>query len=79
MMPAPAALRQRSRTLIVAASVPLALAALLADDVRVRHQRDAARKDPLTGLPGRDALTNRIDRLARSRRGQLHVLVADAA
>ncbi|MFC5204285.1 diguanylate cyclase domain-containing protein [Streptomyces kaempferi] len=77
-MPAPAALRQRSRTLLVAASAPLALAALLADDVRVRHQLEAARKDPLTGLASRDALTNRINRLARSRRGQLHVLVADA-
>ncbi|MEV6533678.1 GGDEF domain-containing protein [Streptomyces sp. NPDC051639] len=85
MMPAPAALRQRSRTLLVAASVPLALAALFADDVRVRHQLEAARhqleaarKDPLTGLPDRDALTTCITRLARSHRGQLHVLVADA-
>ncbi|WP_329295540.1 GGDEF domain-containing protein [Streptomyces sp. NBC_01455] len=78
MMPAPAALRQRSRTLIVAASVPLALGALLADDVRVRRQLHHARRDPLTGLPGRDALADRIERLARSRREQLHVLVADA-
>ncbi|MFJ4931658.1 GGDEF domain-containing protein [Streptomyces sp. NPDC088736] len=58
--------------------MPLALAALLADDVRVRHQLEAARKDPLTGLPDRDALTGRIDRLARSHRGQLLALVADA-
>ncbi|MEU0034674.1 GGDEF domain-containing protein [Streptomyces sp. NPDC006333] len=78
MMPGTTVLRQRSRILLVAASVPLALAALLADDVRVRHQLEAALKDPLTGLRGRDALTNRITRLARSHRGQLHVLVADA-
>ncbi|WP_331718610.1 GGDEF domain-containing protein (plasmid) [Streptomyces sp. NBC_00289] len=77
-MPAPTALRQRSRTLIIAATVPLALTALLADNVRVRRQLDAARKDPLTGLPGRDALTDRTERLARTRREQLHVLVADA-
>lgn len=77
-MPATTVLRPRSRTLIVAATVPLALAALLADDVRVRRQLDAARKDPLTGLPGRDALTHRTERLARTHREQLHVLVADA-
>lgn len=77
-MPATTALRPRSRTLIIAATVPLALAALLADDVRVRRQLDAARKDPLTGLPGRDALMDRTERLARSHREQLHVLVADA-
>ncbi|MFF1604138.1 GGDEF domain-containing protein [Streptomyces mirabilis] len=77
-MPATTVLRPRSRTLIIAATVPLALAALLADDMRVRRQLDAARKDPLTGLPGRDALTHRTERLARSHREQLHVLVADA-
>ncbi|MET7893502.1 GGDEF domain-containing protein [Streptomyces mirabilis] len=77
-MPAITVLRPRSRTLIIAATVPLALAALLADDVRVRRQLDAARKDPLTGLPGRDALTYRTERLARTHREQLHVLVADA-
>ncbi|MCX4404444.1 GGDEF domain-containing protein [Streptomyces sp. NBC_01764] len=77
-MPAPGALRQPSRTLVIAATVPLALAALPADDVRVRRQLDAARKDPLTGLPGRDALTDRTERLARTHREQLHVLVADA-
>ncbi|MGW1534451.1 GGDEF domain-containing protein [Streptomyces aureus] len=77
-MPATTLLRQRSRTLIAAATVPLALAALLADDVRVRRQLDAARKDPLTGLPGRDALMAHADRLARIHREQLHVLVADA-
>ncbi|MFJ9482666.1 GGDEF domain-containing protein [Streptomyces mirabilis] len=78
-MPAPGALRQPSRTLVIAAAaVPLALAALLADDMRVRRQLDAARKDPLTGLPGRDALKDRTERLARTHREQLHVLVADA-
>jgi diguanylate cyclase (GGDEF)-like protein len=64
--------------LIIAATLPLALAALLADDMLVRRQLDAARKDPLTGLPGRDALKDRTERLARSHREQLHVLVADA-
>ncbi|MFD5516333.1 GGDEF domain-containing protein [Streptomyces sp. NPDC127066] len=77
-MPAAALLRQRSRTVILAVTVPLALAALLADDVRVRRQLDAARRDPLTGLPGRDVLTDRIERLSRTYRAQLHVLVADA-
>ncbi|WP_432189843.1 GGDEF domain-containing protein [Streptomyces sp. Tue6028] len=77
-MPATEALRQRSRALLVVASVPLALAALLADDVRVRRQLHAARRDPLTGLPGRDALMARIERLGRTHREQLHVLVADA-
>ncbi|MFE4998628.1 GGDEF domain-containing protein [Streptomyces mirabilis] len=77
-MPATTVLRPRSRTLIIAATVPLALAALLADDVRVRRQLDAARKDPLTGLPGRDVLTHRTERLARTHRERLHVLVADA-
>ncbi|MFC8835957.1 GGDEF domain-containing protein [Streptomyces griseoincarnatus] len=53
-MPAIAVLRQPSRTLVItAAAVPLALA-VLADDVRVRRQLHAARRDPLSGLPGRD-------------------------
>ncbi|MEU1448575.1 hypothetical protein [Streptomyces mirabilis] len=68
-MPAATVLRPRSRPLITAATVPLALAALLAD-VRVRRQLDAARKDPLTGLPGRDALMDRTERLARTHREQ---------
>ncbi|MFH8470326.1 GGDEF domain-containing protein [Streptomyces sp. NPDC017991] len=77
-MPATAVLRQPTRTLLItAAAVPLALA-VLADDVRVRRQLHTARRDPLTGLPGRDILTDRIDRLAHTRRNLLHVLVADA-
>ncbi|MBQ0855736.1 GGDEF domain-containing protein (plasmid) [Streptomyces sp. BH-SS-21] len=77
-MPGPGALRQPTRTfLITAAVVPLALA-VVADDVRVRRQLHTARRDPLTGLPGRDILTDRIDRLAHTRRELLHVLVADA-
>ncbi|MER5227123.1 GGDEF domain-containing protein [Streptomyces flaveus] len=77
-MPAPALLRQHSRTLVIAAAaVPLALVAL-ADDVRVRRQLHIARRDPLTGLPGRDVLLDRTARLAHSRREHLHVLVADA-
>ncbi|MEU3341851.1 GGDEF domain-containing protein [Streptomyces sp. NPDC006668] len=61
-----------------AAAVPLALAAVLADDVRVRRQLQAARRDPLTGLADRAVLTDRITRLAATQRKQLHVLVADA-
>jgi diguanylate cyclase (GGDEF)-like protein len=57
--------------------VPLALA-VVADDVRVRRQLRTARRDPLTGLPGRDVLMDRITRLAAAGREQLHVLVADA-
>ncbi|WAU78325.1 GGDEF domain-containing protein (plasmid) [Streptomyces sp. Qhu-G9] len=77
-MPGSGALRLPSRTLVItAAAVPLALA-VLADDVRVRRQLHTARRDPLTGLPGRDILMDRIDRLARARRELLHVLVADA-
>ncbi|MFD5814738.1 GGDEF domain-containing protein [Streptomyces sp. NPDC127038] len=77
-MPAATLLRQRSRTLIAAAAVPLALAVLLADDVRVRRQLDTARRDPLAGLPGRDTLKAHTERLARTHREHLHVLVADA-
>jgi diguanylate cyclase (GGDEF)-like protein len=76
-MPAIAALRQRPRTLVIAAAVPLALA-VLADDVRVRRQLEAARRDPLTGLADRAALMHRITRLTATHREQLHVLVADA-
>ncbi|MGW1616847.1 GGDEF domain-containing protein [Streptomyces sp. NPDC002285] len=77
-MPATAALRQRPRTFVIAAAaVPLALA-ILADDVRVRRQLEAARRDPLTGLADRPALMHRITRVAATHREQLHVLVADA-
>ncbi|MFC8201706.1 GGDEF domain-containing protein [Streptomyces sp. NPDC057298] len=77
-MPGSGALRLPSRTLVItAAAVPLALA-VLADDVRVRRQLHTARRDSLTGLPGRDILMDRIDRLAHTRRELLHVLVADA-
>ncbi|MFJ5899741.1 hypothetical protein ACIQFZ_30780 [Streptomyces sp. NPDC093064] len=55
-MPATGALRQPTRNLVIAAAaVPLALAAL-ADNLRVRRQLDAARRDPLSGLPGRPDL-----------------------
>ena len=63
---------------VAAAAVPLALAVVLADDVRLRRQLRTARRDPLTGLADRDALAANITRLARTQRGQLHVLVADA-
>ncbi|MET8787980.1 GGDEF domain-containing protein [Streptomyces sp. NPDC004589] len=77
-MPSAAVLRQPSRTLVIAAAaVPLALA-VLADDVRVRRQLQAARRDPLTGLPGRDALTAHGDRLLHSsRRDTAHVILLD--
>ncbi|MEU9313421.1 GGDEF domain-containing protein [Streptomyces sp. NPDC048256] len=76
-MHAEPALRQRSRILALAAvAVPLAVA--VADDVRVRRHLQAARRDPLTGLPGRDALQARTASLARAHRDLLHVLVADA-
>ncbi|MEU6347564.1 hypothetical protein ABZ883_42390 [Streptomyces sp. NPDC046977] len=55
IVPATALLRH-PRTLLIAATVPLALAAAVVDDVRVHRQRDAARRDLLTGLPGRDGL-----------------------
>ncbi|MCX4231745.1 GGDEF domain-containing protein [Streptomyces ortus] len=77
-MPGPGALRLPTRTLLITATaLPLALA-VVADDVRVRRQLHTARRDPLTGLPGRDILMHRIDRLAHTRRELLHVLVCDA-
>lgn len=77
-MPAATLLRQPVRTLIVAATVPIALAAI-ADDIRMRRRLDAARRCPLTGLhAGRDVLFNHIDRLLRTNRGHdVHVLVLD--
>lgn len=76
-MPAATLLRQPLRTLIVAATVPLALAAI-ADDVRMRRRLDAARRCPLTGLYGRDVLVDHIDRQLRTGRGDdVHVLVLD--
>ncbi|WP_432044210.1 diguanylate cyclase domain-containing protein, partial [Streptomyces cadmiisoli] len=57
-------------------AIPRALA--IADDVRVRRALRTACWDPLTGLADRTALTARTDRLARTRREDLHVLVADA-
>ncbi|MGC4984681.1 GGDEF domain-containing protein [Streptomyces sp. DT193] len=77
MMPAVTLLRQPLRTLIVAATVPLALAAI-ADDIRMRRRLDTVRRCPLTGLHGRDALVDHIDRLLRTGRGDdVHVLVLD--
>lgn len=78
-MPALTVLRQRPRTLLLTAiAVPLALAAVL-DDVRVRRQLEAARRDQLTGLPCRDGLTAHGERhlAARRRAGDLLVLVLD--
>ncbi|MFI0141894.1 GGDEF domain-containing protein [Streptomyces luteogriseus] len=77
-MPATDALRQPSRTLVITATaVPLALA-VLADDVRVRRQLHAARRDPLSGLPGREALLAYGDRLLRTgRRDQVHLMLLD--
>ncbi|MFF2101772.1 GGDEF domain-containing protein [Streptomyces sp. NPDC058202] len=76
-MPAPTLLGQPLRTLIVAATVPLALAAI-ADDVRMRRRLDAARRCPLTGLHGREVLVDHINRQLRTDRGDdVHVLVLD--
>ncbi|MFD9398176.1 GGDEF domain-containing protein [Streptomyces sp. NPDC060011] len=76
-MPAATLLRQPLRTLIVAATVPLALAAI-ADDVRMRRRLDAARRCPLTGLYGRDVLIEHVDRQLRTGRGEdVHVMVFD--
>ncbi|CAM5559056.1 GGDEF domain-containing protein [Streptomyces purpurascens] len=77
-MPATAVLRQPSRTLVITATaVPLALA-VLADDVRVRRQLHAARRDPLSGLPGRTDLLAYGDRLLRTgRRNRVHVMLLD--
>ncbi|MGW6493198.1 GGDEF domain-containing protein [Streptomyces sp. NPDC055056] len=76
-MPAATLLRQPIRTLIVAATVPLALAAI-ADDVRMRRRLDAARRCPLTGLHGRNVLVDHIDRQLRTGRSDdVHVLVLD--
>lgn len=55
-MPALAVIRQRPRTLVLTAAVPLVLAAVV-DNVRMRRQLEAARRDQLTGLPCRDGLT----------------------
>ncbi|MGW2770558.1 GGDEF domain-containing protein [Streptomyces sp. NPDC001275] len=78
-MPASTALRQPTRSLVIAAAaVPLALAAL-ADNLRVRRQLDAARRDPLSGLPGRPDLLAYTDRMLRTgRRSAVHVLLLDA-
>ncbi|MFG2794890.1 GGDEF domain-containing protein [Streptomyces sp. NPDC048419] len=65
-------------TAVTAVAAPLALAVVLADDVRVRRQLRTARRDPLTGLPGRDVLLDRINDLVAADREQMHVLVADA-
>lgn len=77
-MPATAALRQPPRTLVItAAAVPLALA-VLADDIRVRRQLHAARRDPLSGLPGREDFLAHGDRLLRThRRDRVHVMLLD--
>jgi diguanylate cyclase (GGDEF)-like protein len=75
-MPAPTLLRQPSRTLIIAAAVPLALAAL-ADDVRVRRQLNVARCDPLTGLHLRDAYTSRARQIVGRHRTDALVLLVD--
>ncbi|WP_167752133.1 GGDEF domain-containing protein [Streptomyces sp. H23] len=75
-MPAPTLLRQPSRTLVIAAAVPLALAAL-ADDVRVRRQLEAARRDPLTGLHLRDGYTSRARQITERHRADALVILVD--
>ncbi|MFE0418366.1 GGDEF domain-containing protein [Streptomyces tendae] len=75
-MPAPTLLRHPSRTLVIAAAVPLALAAL-ADDVRVRRQLEAARRDPLTGLHLRDGYTNRARQITDRHSADALVILVD--
>ncbi|MFE6629794.1 GGDEF domain-containing protein [Streptomyces rochei] len=75
-MPAPTVLRQPFRTLVIAAAVPLALAAL-ADDVRVRRQLDAARRDPLTGLHLRDTYTSRARQITERHSADALVVLVD--
>ncbi|MGW2353684.1 GGDEF domain-containing protein [Actinacidiphila glaucinigra] len=74
-MPAATLLRQHSRTLLLVTTVPLALAAAVVDDVRVRRQLEAARRDPLTGLPGRDGLAAHATKALASRRRHQQLLV----
>ncbi|BCL27117.1 hypothetical protein ACFFS2_18255 [Streptomyces aurantiacus] len=70
-MLATAAVRQQSRTLVIAtAAVPLALA-VLADDVRVWRQLHTARRDALIAAIGR-----RLSAWAASRSGMAARLVA---
>ncbi|MBZ6128547.1 MULTISPECIES: GGDEF domain-containing protein [Streptomyces] len=75
-MPALTPLRQPSRAFVLAAAVPLALAAL-ADDVRVRRQLDVARRDPLTGLHQRDSYTVRARQIIGRHRTHALVVLAD--
>ncbi|MEW2266125.1 GGDEF domain-containing protein [Streptomyces sp. NPDC047853] len=57
--------------------MPIALAAL-ADDVRVRRRLHDARRDPLSGLPGRPELLAHTERLlAHGDRDAVHVLLLD--
>ncbi|MFF4795877.1 GGDEF domain-containing protein [Streptomyces sp. NPDC001276] len=77
-MPATGALRQPTRSLVIAAAaVPLALAALV-DNLRVRRQLDAARKDPLTGLLRRDAYTARARRILARHGDTVTVVIVNA-
>ncbi|MFC7830787.1 GGDEF domain-containing protein [Streptomyces sp. NPDC057375] len=76
IMPAPSLLRQPSRTFVLEAAVPVALA-VLADDVRVRRRLDAARRDPLTGLQRRDAYTSRARQIIDRHSTDALVLLAD--
>ncbi|MET9187724.1 MULTISPECIES: GGDEF domain-containing protein [Streptomyces] len=75
-MPASTLLLQPSRTLVIAAAVPLALAAL-ADDVRVRRQLEAARRDPLTGLHLRDGYTHRARQITDRHSADALVILVD--
>jgi GGDEF domain-containing protein len=75
-MPALTLLQHHPRTLLLtAAAVPFALAAV-ADDVRLRLQRVTAGCDELTGLPRRQALTDRGEQLL-ARRSDVLVLFCD--
>ena len=54
----------RPRVALLAAALPLALGAAVVDNVRIRRQLHAARRDPLTGLALRPELTARGEKLA---------------
>ncbi|WTX00938.1 GGDEF domain-containing protein (plasmid) [Streptomycetaceae bacterium NBC_01309] len=64
--------------LAAAAAVPLAALALaLADNWRIRRRLEEADRDELTGLPRRQALTARGERLLARRTGDVLVLLLD--
>jgi hypothetical protein len=66
---------RQARTLILAAAVPLSLAALALDAHRLRGQLRQARLDPLTQLPTRAVLESTGPRMAAAHGDTLAVLI----